>query len=206
MPFERRGPRFQPQSTALVICEDSKSSKNYLDDIKIHFRAQLHVTVTHCGKTDPHGIVSEAIRRSRHFNRVFCVIDRDEHPSFDQAMLVAAQKPKVTAIASYPCFEYWLLLHFCYSRKPYSRAGGKSPADCLIDDLQKMPGMANYGKGDKASPFTYLTLDQLNTAREHAIRALAEAIQVGDLNPSTRIHELIAFIERLSAPIPLARK
>jgi len=63
--------------------EDSKSGKNYLDDVKIHLRAQLHVTVTHCGKTDTPGIVTEAIRRSRHFDRVFCVIDRDEHPNFD---------------------------------------------------------------------------------------------------------------------------
>jgi len=68
---------------------------------------------------------------------------------------MAAKSPKVTVIASYPCFEYWLLLHFGYSRKPYARAGARSPADCLIEDLMKFPGMGDYGKGAKASPFTY---------------------------------------------------
>jgi hypothetical protein len=202
-PFQRNAPRFREQPTILVICEDSKSSRTYLDDVKLHFRAQLHLRVTHCGKTDPPGIVSEAIRQSKHFDRVFCVIDRDEHPNFDQAVQTVVQIANVTVIASYPCFEYWYLLHFGYSRKPYHRAGAKSPATCLMDDLKLHPGMDNYDKGNKASPFTYLTLDQFNAARRHAERSLREASQVNDLNPSTRVHELVSFIETLGAPIPI---
>jgi hypothetical protein len=205
-PFRRNSPRFQPQPTVLVICEDSKSSRNYLDDVKLHFRAQLHLTVTHCGKTDPTGIISEAVRQSKRFDRVFCVIDRDEHHNFDGAIRAVAHKANVTVIASYPCFEYWFLLHFGYTRKPYQRAGAKSPADCLIDDLKLHPGMANYAKGDKASPFGYLTLERFDNARKHAARALQEAMQVNDLNPSTRVHELISVIEQLGAPIPIDGK
>lgn len=204
LPFQRSGARFQPQPTVLVICEDSKSSKHYLDDVKCHFRAQLHVEVTHCGKTDPVGIIAEAVRRSKSFDRVFCVIDRDEHPNFDAAVASAASKPKVTVITSYPCFEYWLLIHFGYNRKPYTRVGGRSPADCLIDDLKAKPRMKDYDKGHKASPFQYLTLEQFQLARRHAVRALEEAAQVNDLNPSTRLHLLIEAIEKLGTPIPVA--
>lgn len=206
LPFQRGGARFQAQPTVLVICEDSKSSKNYLDDVKVHFRAQLQVRVTHCGKTDPRGIITEAIRRSKSFDQVFCVIDRDEHPSFDQAVALVAGVPKVAVIASYPCFEYWLLIHFGYNRKPYTRAGARSPADCLIDDLKAKSGMEDYGKGNKVSPFQCLTLDQLKAARGHAVRALREAVEVSDFNPSTRLHELIEFMERLGAPVPIGKK
>jgi hypothetical protein len=204
--FQRSGPRFQAQPTVLVICEDSKSGKNYLEDLKVHFRAQVQVEVTHCGKTDPLGIVSEALRQSKKYDRVFCVIDRDEHPNFEQAIAAVPQTSKVTVIASYPCFEYWLLLHFSYSRKPYSRAGNKSPADCLIDDLKTKPGMEHYAKGNKSSIFSDLTIPRFNSARLRAAQALNEALEVGDLNPSTRLHELISFIERLGTPLPLETK
>jgi hypothetical protein len=120
LPFSRPGRRFKPGPTVLVICEDSKSSKNYLQDVSIHFRAHVKVLVSHIGKTDPKGIVNEAARKVNSYDRVFCVIDRDEHKSFDEAMQTAAVT-NVHAIASYPCFEYWLLLHFVYSRKPYRR-------------------------------------------------------------------------------------
>jgi len=204
--FQRSGPRFQAQPTTLVICEDSKSSKNYLEDVKVHFRAQVHVEVTHCGKTDPAGIISEAVRRSKDYDRVFCAIDRDEHPNFEQSVATVAQMPKVTVIASYPCFEYWLLLHFGYTRKPYTRAGNKSPADWLIEDLKTKPGMEHYAKGGKSDLFATLTVPRFNAARSYSARALNEALEVGDLNPSTRLHDLIAFIERQGAPLPLSAK
>ena len=204
--FQRSGPRFQAQPTVLVICEDSKSGKNYLEDVKVHFRAQIRVKITHCGKTDPSGIVSEALLQSKKYDRVFCVIDRDEHPNFEQAVAAVPQTSKVTVIASYPCFEYWLLLHYSYTRKPYLRAGNKSPADCLIDDLKTKPGMEHYAKGGKSNIFSDLTISRFNSARLRAAQALNEALEVGDLNPSTRLHELISFIEQLGTPLPLETK
>jgi hypothetical protein len=204
--FQRSSPRFRAQPTVLAICEDSKSSRNYLDDVKLHFRAQLKIAITHCGKTDPKGIISEAVRQSKRFDRVFCVIDRDEHHNFDEAVQSVARMPKVTVIASYPCFEFWFLLHFGYTRKPYQRAGERSPADCLIDDLMLRPEMAHYAKGDRRSPFAYLSLDQFNIARRNAARDLQEAMEVGDLNPSTKAHELISVIEDLGAPLPIDKK
>jgi hypothetical protein len=61
----------------------------------------------------------------------------------------------------------------------------------------------DYAKGADTSPFSILTLQQLEKARKNAARALAEAKDVGDLNPSTRVHELIAYIGSLSEPAPI---
>jgi hypothetical protein len=67
------------------------------------------------------------------FDQVYCVFDRDRHTTFDAAVqrtkdLSAAGKP-LLAITSTPCFEVWLLLHFCYSDQPFHPIGRKSVGD-----------------------------------------------------------------------------
>src|SRR4051812_3924114 len=113
--FQRISRGFAPQPTVLVICEDSKSGKKYLEDATRHFRVNVSVEVSHCGHTDPLGIVADAVSRQRGFDKVFCVIDRDTHVNFPEAIAMANAHSKVTIIASYPCFEFWYLLHFGYT-------------------------------------------------------------------------------------------
>lgn len=142
--FKRSSPRFRPQPTVLVICEDTKSGKRYLEDATYHFRVNVNVDITHCGKTDPKGIVTEALDRARNFEHVFCAIDRDNHSNFDEALELARASSKVEVVASYPCFEFWLLLHFRYTRKPYIAVGSDSAAAQLISDLRTCPDMETY--------------------------------------------------------------
>lgn len=201
--FDRSGSRFRAQPSVLVICEDSKSGKQYLEDICAAFRAHVKVKVIHCGKTDPKGIVEEAITQLRKFNKVFCMIDRDRHPSFDQALALASGKENIEIIASYPCFEFWLLLHFGYCNKPYVEEGKLSPGDCVAKDLRTKPGMSNYDKGKCESVFQLLGAERLAIAREISPRVLADAIQNGSLNPSTRMHDLVDYIEVLGSPVPV---
>jgi hypothetical protein len=75
--------------------------------------------------TEPRQIVDFAKdrfrNRAREFDRVFVVFDRDDHRSYHDALLTCqraklrndASKPvELCAVASNPCFELWLLLHF----------------------------------------------------------------------------------------------
>jgi hypothetical protein len=203
--FGRSKPRFKPQPTVLVICEDSKSGKCYLEDASLYFRVNVLVEITHCGNTDPKGIVTEAISRQRKFDHVFCAIDRDTHETFDEALNLVKSAQKVKVIASYPCFEFWLLLHFGYNRKPYAVAGKHSAADLLIKDLRTHPGMEHYEKGKDLSIFTRLLNSGFFEARKIAPKILAEAIASGEMNPSTRLHELLDFFEELSSPQQVKR-
>lgn len=198
--LNRPSPRFKPQPTILVICEDSKSGKRYLEDSSRHFKVEVKVEITHCGHTDPQGIVAEALERQQRFDHVFCVIDRDGHQKFDEALAAAKHSHKVDVIASYPCFEFWLLLHFENSRKPYTAAGKKSAADRLIAHLQTYPEMKHYAKGDAQSLFAALKGDRFATARAIAPGILGDALKCGNMNPSTRLHELMDFFEKLSVP------
>lgn len=198
--FNRPKSRLKPQPTVLVICEDTKSGKRYLEDASLHFRVTVLVEITHCGKTDPLSIVKEAISRQGKFDHVFCVIDRDTHATFDEALRFAKTSQKLEIIVSYPCFEFWLLLHFGYNRKPYAAAGKHSAADLLIRDLCNHPAFENYDKGKDLSIFKLLLGKQFEDARRIAPNVLTEAIASEEMNPSTKLHELIDFLEKLSSP------
>jgi hypothetical protein len=198
--FKRKKPRFLVQPTVLVICEDSQSAKNYLQDASRYFRVDVQVEITHCGKTDPKGIVTEAIERQTKFENVFCVIDRDSHPSFDEAIRLAKCHDKIKVIASFPCFEFWLLLHFGMAGKPYVAAGVHSAGDMLVKDLCQKEGMEKYAKGGEQKIFDVLLGEKFLLARRLSPRRLAEALEDGNLNPSTALHELIDFLEVLSVP------
>ena len=198
--FDRKPPRFKQQALVLVLCEDSKSSLQYLQDAARHFRAYAEIEIAHTGKTDPLNIVAEGVKRQHLFDQVFCAIDRDQHETFDQAVALAADHAqKLDVIVSYPCYEYWLLLHFRKTRKPYARAGRNSSGDLLVKDLREEEGMENYAKGTAKNLFEKL-YPKLPSARQRASEVVAEADQDGNLNPSTRLHELIDLFERLGTP------
>lgn len=190
--FNRAKPRFKPQPTVLVICEDSKSGKCYLEDASAYFRVKVQVEICHCGKTDPVSIVNEAVARKGKFDRVFCAIDRDTHANFEKALDAAKSHPKIDVVVSYPCFEFWLLLHFGYSRKPHS-------PESLMKDLRAYTELADYDKSKERNIFQSLER-RFPEARRLAPKVLTEALDSGEMNPSTRLHELLAYFEELSQP------
>jgi hypothetical protein len=196
----RGKPRYRPQPTVLIICEDLESGKNYLQDANQYFRAHLQIEVVHCGKTDPRGIVVEALKRAKNFDRVICAIDRDTHANFAEALQLATQSKKLEVCVSYPCFEFWLLLHFKYTRRPYVAAGGRSAADRLVADLRKFPGMEAYDKGQSEGIFAQLLGEKFNMARERAPRALKDALESGEMNPSTKLFEVLEQMEKMAIP------
>lgn len=202
--FARSQPKYLQTQTVLVLCEDSQSGKRYLEDARVHFRANASIEIAHCGKTDPIGIVGEALKRAARFDRVFCMIDRDRHPGFDEAVRMARRDEKVELIVSYPCFEYWLLLHNDYTSRPYVEEGRLSPAEVLIRDLRQCDGFRNYEKGSAdSSPFQRLLGAPLAKARALGPRSRNDADDRGDPNPSTSIDLLLGQFEILGQPQPV---
>ncbi|WP_431206772.1 RloB family protein [Burkholderia cepacia] len=179
-----------------MICEDKKSGKRYIQDAAYHFRVDVMVEVAHVGKTDPKGIVEEAMRQLKKYDRVFCAIDRDTHETWDQALALAKTMDDIHVIGSFPCLEFWFILHFNKNRKPYAREGNKSPGECCVSDLKKCKEMGGYAKGGDGEVFKNL-LPNLDVARANSLRVLREAEKDNEFNPSTRMHELIDFLEAL---------
>ena len=193
--FARKPAKYLPQKRALIICEDTKSCLLYLQDAAMHFRSYAEVEVSHCGKTDTIGIVKEAIKRKSAFDEVFCAVDRDAHEGFDEAMQLAATNG-IGFMASYPCYEFWLLLHFRFTRAPCAREGTDSSGDVMVRWLRAHEEMSDYGKGDVKGLFEKL-LPKLPTARKNAAAALKSVEVEGNPNPSTYIHMLIDKLEAL---------
>jgi hypothetical protein len=125
--YKRERPKRPPYERVLIVCEGSKTEPNYFDEIRQRFRLPTaHVHVTRGDGTECLQVVETAIalfKESRDFERVYAVFDRDEHRTYANAIAkVESYKEKLKnsdgdkvvfeAVASVPCFEVWLLMHF----------------------------------------------------------------------------------------------
>ncbi len=199
--FRRTKARFQPQPRVLVICEDSKSCVTYLQEAARYYRADLQVKILHCGRTDPQGIVAEAIKLAVAYDHVYCAIDRDDHPLFDATeQRIRDLNANVKLRPSFPCYEFWLLLHFGKVRSPYTKSGSHSAGELCVRDLCAKAEMATYAKGNPSGIFQHL-LPRLLDAKRWAAEVLLEAEADGARNPSTTLHQLLETFESLGMPI-----
>jgi len=171
---------------------------NYLEEASQKFRANAAVKISHPGKTNPLGIVEFAVKEKSNYEYIYCVLDRDEHEKWEESHTLA-NIHGIKIISSYPCYEFWLMLHFKYSRKSYMRQGDKSPADALSADLKKIDEFKEYKKGESKGLF-YKLEDKLATATKHANRCLKEIAKDPEaLNPSTTIHHLLNDFEKIGS-------
>ena len=202
--LERRKSRRAPYDRVLIVCEGSKTEPNYLQELIDYLKLNsANVEVDgNCGSS-PISVVqhaksryAEEKRKNDAYDRVFCVIDKDTHPSYAQAMdEISRSLPRnvFSSINSVPCFEYWLLLHFIYSTRSYRGAGGRSACSRLIDDLRGY--IAGYSKGDRGLFKTLI--GQTDQAVAYSMRALDAAARTGTDNPTTLMHELVEYLRHL---------
>lgn len=125
------------------------------------------------------------------FDKVFCVFDRDKHADYQKALNKLNSKDDFSAIYSVPCFEYWILLHYEYTTKPYQGVGNKSAADKVVSDLKKH--ITDYKKG--APEIFKHCRDKLEKAKKNAEKSLKAAQKANTQNPSTKAHKLVQFMQ-----------
>ena len=189
--YARRGPIREPYDRVLIVCEGEKTEPHYFGGLRKHYRlSSANIEITPADGTDPVSIVSFAEARLGEYDRAFCVFDRDGHQNYTAAVARVAQSVegragKLVAITSWPCFEFWLLLHFGYSAAPFHRAGNKSSCDRAMSKLAAhVPG---YNKGLK-NVYELLaprTADAIQHARRlHRENRRTDSTNVdGDPNP-----------------------
>lgn len=197
----RRKARREPYAKVLIVCEGKKTEPYYLKGLRDHYglnSANIEVTGD-CG-SDPLSILEHARQRYREerdagdpYDKVFCVFDKDAHGNYQQTLdAIQLAKPKnvFEAIYSVPCFEYWLLLHFDYTTRPYATLPGNSACTQVLADLRRY--MPAYEKGQP--DIHELLVDQLDAAIANAQRSLQAALRNANDNPSTRVHELVDYL------------
>jgi hypothetical protein len=184
----------------LLVCEGEKTEPNYfkalIKALGLH-AASVMIVGSECDSA-PISIYEYAVERFNKdpgIDKVFCVFDRDRHATFESACDAIRRHPsrRFEAIVSDPCFEYWLLLHFKYTRAPITAQGSSSPGDVALKALRLE--WSAYAKG--ASVFEYLR-SRLNSAKSNSAAARLDAARTGNKNPSTDVDLLIAHLEMLA--------
>jgi hypothetical protein len=204
--LQRREARREAYKKILIVCEGEKTEPNYFEDAREYYRLNtVNVEVRgDCG-SDPMSIVNFAKLRFREekdagdpFENVYCVFDKDGHSTYAQALsTLASSAPKGTyfAVNSIPCFEYWLLLHFVYTTRPYTTLPGNSSGNQVLTELKNY--IPDYAKGNHKI-FSGL-VGQLEQAKRFAERALQESHRNQTDNPSTYVHKLVQILQDLKS-------
>ncbi|BGE69330.1 MULTISPECIES: RloB family protein [Pseudomonas] len=204
--LERRKAVKETKPLYLIVCEGKKSEPLYFEEMRNHERiSTVKIRVTgECGSA-PISVVNHALELyssllsdGEQVEVVYCVFDRDNHESYYRALALVSQKNKegvpLVSIASIPCFEYWVILHYRYHRSPYERKDKSSVSADLCKELQQyMP----YKKGGKG---LYESLkSKQGDALKNAKKAVEDYGATGQENPVTYVHELVEELIKYSS-------
>lgn len=135
--LKRRVSRRSSYDKVLIVCEGEKTEPNYFNELVHYYKlnsANVEIDGT-CGSS-PKSILKRAEQLAKieqdkgdSYDRIYCVFDKDSHETYDDIITkISLKKPASLFfhIISVPCFEYWLLLHFQYTTKPFHATGNSS--------------------------------------------------------------------------------
>ncbi len=214
----RRKAKLKPYDHVLIVCEGEKTEPFYFEEMRIYLDLDsANIQIDGSCDSSPKSVVNHAHRlfikereKAGNYDRVFCVFDRDQHETFNFALKKIhainaelkregySEDPEddvFMAVRSVPAFEYWFLLHFYPSTKPYTPTERKSVGDQVIDDLKVyFPGYQKKHKG-----FYKYSLDTklIDGAKAHSKRIFDHSIRTGEINPSTNVHKLVEYLEKI---------
>lgn len=198
--LQRKSAKREPYDFVLIVCEGTETEPNYMRSLCNSLRLNnANFKIVGRG-TDPLTLVNyalEVFEEDGSYDRVYCIFDKDQHATYDQAISKAqslCQSPKnsipLYVIISIPCVEYWFLLHYIETDRPYVSVGNKTAGEILKSELKKH--IPEYDKGridvfEKTKSFLQLAI-------KRAKRVKTQQEQNGTDNPSTNMHELIEYL------------
>jgi hypothetical protein len=192
----RKQPRKREVRRILILCEDTKSSRDYFASFP-HDKSLVEIECVGTGmNTD--SLMQYAVDKAKaarsarsQYERIWVVFDRDSFPqeNFNRAFELARTQNRITPCWSNECFEIWYLLHFHYRDTAISRHD-------LWSVISELLG-SKYDKGDDT--LHQALEDKIATALQHASKLAFENEKAGDRtrNPSTRVHELVKALIKL---------
>ena len=205
MPKKRRVNKRKPKKRILILCEGRETEPNYFNGLKRdkaqrNRLAALRIEVYESDKSTGRELVIEAKRlktiarqEKNPYDDVWVVIDKDgytKHPhAFDQA-----RSNNINIAFSSISFEFWFLLHYAYTTRPFSKA------DNLIRHLRSRY-MADYDKADdnysKLKDLTPDAIQHAERAREYFQNDLDRGTRIYELNPYTDVDVLVDKLLKL---------
>ena len=194
----------------LIVVEGQKTEYKYFESMKKELKlAAAEIQVVSASGGDPLKVVEKANERYKQqykkqsFGKVFCVFDYDNKPDKYEAALKAARdyefEPPITSI---PCFEFWYLLHYRYSDRPFQDCDEATKE--VEKELQKQ-GIIKTGENyqKKLELYDFLR-PQLEGAIANAEKLIKRQEQENDRfpNPQTKVHILVKYLQEQKKSIP----
>lgn len=201
MPKNRQSNKLIKHPRILILCEGKETEPNYFHSLKADiqkFNSKISgVTIEDTKVNTLKELVDIAVDRKKatprnnKFKSIWIVVDKDgytKHPeSFNRA-----KANQINIAFSSISFEYWFLLHFEYTTRPFTNC------DELEHHLKHKQYLPNYDKGGN---YYHLLKDKTKTAIQHAIRVqehwqfdLDRGTPLYNLNPYTDVDKLISFL------------
>ena len=195
----------------LIVCEGSETEPNYLNALKEYFQLnKAAIVIVPSSGSAPQTVVKyakdamrDACRTGNPYAKVYCVIDKDMHPKYSNALQTIRDFDSeadehcgtiLCAVPSVPCFEYWVLMHYSQSTRSFGSAGTSPCRQLIVTALTThIPG---YQKADRVLARKLITT-KLATARANSARTLQAAKSAGTDDPSTKMHLLVDELEHL---------
>ena len=156
----------------------------------------LDVKVGNTEKNTPYELVKEILsdqgrakNAGNEYEELWVVFDKDNHPKMLEAFSLAKSRGVKIAFSSVS-FEYWILLHFRKTTKPYRSCSE------LIADLKK--DLPNFEKNTKKIYLDVKDLTQLAIENAHHLRAQLATSHLGvpvyETNPYVNVDNLVQML------------
>lgn len=183
----------------LIVCEGRETEPNYIEGLCAHLGVNSAAVKVVRGEsvTHPVGLVHRAqqlFTSDGAYDLVYVVCDGDAPRLAEARQLarkalrnLARERTQVQVVASSPCFEFWLLLHFEYSGRPYRTAAEAT------DALRRH--VTDYAKNDR-NVFAKVSVG-LDAACQNADRLKAELKRTGAQVPDTDLRSLVDQLARM---------
>lgn len=191
-PLTRRPPSLEPQPRILIICEGTVTEPQYFDAFRRdEYNSLVNIEIDDKGGV-PKTLVERAAARKKQseieaeqmgdsnlkYDEVWCVYDVDQHPNLPDAWQQARDNGIHLAISN-PCFELWLLLHYCEQTAHIERKPAVSSLGTFIKGYKKHVPFQNLRAGYEDAVLRAKRLE------EHHIQVDSEGG-----NPSTSVYKL----------------
>lgn len=209
--LERKQARRASYDRILIVSAGSKTEPSYFGEIRNFYRLHGTNVQVHSSEfgTQPLQVVHYALElfekgdrkkriQPRAFERVYAVFDRDDHPTFHDALTLAnlrdaklrndLHQPVIfKAVASVPSFELWLLLHFEDVQSSLHR-------DEVMERLRTYIPKYKKGRGDIFA----LTREKLSIATSRAEKLASKFGPFDEPQPYTAVASLVKLLTTLN--------
>lgn len=206
MPKPRKENSRNVRERILLLCEGRETEPRYFTGLKLKKGKENHLTALRIEIYDTYintgkelvqlakELKETAIAESNPYDSIWIVIDRDgytKHPhAFNQA-----QANEIKIAFSSISFEYWFLLHFTKTSKPFSKA------DDLIKYLRNEGHYPDYEKNkDHYTRLSDLTGNAIKNAvwlRKQVCYDIHKGDKCYDFNPYTDVDSLVSYLLKL---------